>query len=82
MPILNRAAEMQDEIAEWRRQIHREPEILFAVEKTAAFVAGKPSTMITSFGLVGSTFRERPLLAWNSSAGASIRRMPRPFRSW
>ena len=41
MPILNRAAEMQDEIAEWRRQIHREPELLFAVEKTAAFVAEK-----------------------------------------
>jgi amidohydrolase len=41
MPILNRAAEMQDEIAEWRRQLHREPELLFAVEKTAAFVAGK-----------------------------------------
>ncbi|KNY13919.1 amidohydrolase [Shinella sp. SUS2] len=41
MPILNRAAEMQDEIAEWRRHIHREPEILFAVEKTAAFVAEK-----------------------------------------
>ncbi|WP_421592637.1 M20 aminoacylase family protein [Shinella sp. M27] len=41
MPVLNRAAEMQDEIAEWRRQIHREPELLFAVEKTAAFVADK-----------------------------------------
>ena len=41
MPVLNRAAEMQDEIAEWRRQIHREPELLFAVEKTAAFVAEK-----------------------------------------
>nr|WP_314089435.1 M20 aminoacylase family protein [uncultured Shinella sp.] len=41
MPVLNRAAEMQDEIAEWRRQIHREPELLFAVERTAAFVAEK-----------------------------------------
>ena len=41
MPILNRAAELQDEIAEWRRQLHREPEILFAVDKTAAFVAEK-----------------------------------------
>ena len=41
MPILNRAAEMQDEIAGWRRQIHSEPELLFAVEKTAAFVAEK-----------------------------------------
>ena len=41
MPILNRAAELQDEIAGWRRQLHREPELLFAVEKTAAFVAEK-----------------------------------------
>src|SRR5690606_22646085 len=41
MPILNRVAEMQDEIAGWRRQLHREPELLFAVEKTAAFVAAK-----------------------------------------
>ncbi|MDX3929785.1 MAG: M20 aminoacylase family protein [Shinella sp.] len=41
MPILNRAAELQDEITQWRRQIHRQPELLFAVEKTAAFVAEK-----------------------------------------
>src|SRR5690606_26014676 len=41
MPILNRVADMQDEIAVWRRQLHREPELLFAVEKTAAFVAEK-----------------------------------------
>ncbi|MFC3074904.1 M20 aminoacylase family protein [Shinella pollutisoli] len=41
MPILNRAAEMQDEIAGWRRELHRQPELLFAVEKTAAFVAEK-----------------------------------------
>ncbi|APO69459.1 hippurate hydrolase protein [Rhizobium gallicum] len=41
MPILNRAAEMQAEVAEWRRYIHARPELLFAVENTAAFVAGK-----------------------------------------
>ena len=41
MPVLNRAAELQDEIAGWRRHLHREPELLFAVEKTAAFVAEK-----------------------------------------
>ena len=39
MPVLNRAAELQDEIAGWRRQIHQHPETMFAVEKTAAFVA-------------------------------------------
>ena len=47
MPILNRAAELQDEITGWRRQLHREPEILFAVDKTATFVAEK----LRSFGV-------------------------------
>jgi amidohydrolase len=41
MPILNRAAQMQGEIAEWRRHLHRHPELNFDVVKTAAFVAGK-----------------------------------------
>src|SRR5690606_1471060 len=38
MPILNRAAEMQEEIAGWRRHIHSEPELGYDVHKTAAFV--------------------------------------------
>ena len=29
MPILNRAAEMQAEIAGWRRQLHQMPELIF-----------------------------------------------------
>ncbi|MBL8576349.1 MAG: amidohydrolase [Mesorhizobium sp.] len=41
MPILNRAAEMQEEITAWRRHLHKEPEIGFEVQKTAAFVAQK-----------------------------------------
>jgi len=41
MPILNRAAEMQEEITAWRRHLHKEPEIGFDVFKTAAFVAQK-----------------------------------------
>jgi amidohydrolase len=41
MPILNRAAELQDEVTEWRRHIHANPGILYAVEETAAFVAEK-----------------------------------------
>ena len=41
MPILNRAAELQDEVTEWRRHIHAHPELLYAVENTAAFVAEK-----------------------------------------
>jgi len=41
MPILNRAAEMQNEVAGWRRHIHSEPELGYDVHKTAAFVAEK-----------------------------------------
>jgi amidohydrolase len=41
MPILNRAAEMQAEIAEWRRHLHRNPELDFDVFRTAEFVSGK-----------------------------------------
>ncbi len=41
MPIINRAAEMQPEIAEWRRHLHRNPELLFDVHNTANFVAEK-----------------------------------------
>ncbi len=41
MPLLNRAVEMQPEIAGWRHTLHMEPEILFEVHKTAAFVAEK-----------------------------------------
>jgi amidohydrolase len=41
MPILNRASEMHDEIAAWRRELHQMPEILFDVVKTASFVEKK-----------------------------------------
>ena len=41
MPILNRMAELHDEITEWRRQIHENPEILYDVHETAALVAEK-----------------------------------------
>ena len=41
MPILNRAAELQEEIAGWRRHIHQRPELNFDVFETAAFVTEK-----------------------------------------
>jgi len=41
MPILNRAAEMQEEVAGWRRHLHQTPELNFDVFETAAFVTGK-----------------------------------------
>ena len=41
MPILNRAAELQDEVAGWRRELHRMPELNFDLYRTSAFVAAK-----------------------------------------
>ncbi|MEP9387762.1 M20 aminoacylase family protein [Mesorhizobium sp. KR9-304] len=41
MPILNRAAEMQDEVTGWRRHIHRTPELGFDLHQTADFVAAR-----------------------------------------
>jgi hippurate hydrolase len=41
MPILNRAAEMQEEVTGWRRHLHETPELGFDVFKTAAFVTEK-----------------------------------------
>jgi amidohydrolase len=41
MPLLNRAMEMQPEIAAWRRQLHQMPELQYDVHKTAAFVTEK-----------------------------------------
>jgi hippurate hydrolase len=41
MPIVNRVADMQEEIAAWRRDLHAHPEVLFDVHRTAASVAEK-----------------------------------------
>lgn len=41
MPIINRANELQDDVREWRRHLHRNPELLFDVHQTAAFVEEK-----------------------------------------
>jgi amidohydrolase len=41
MPILNRAAEMLDEVAGWRRTIHQNPELGYDVVETARFVADR-----------------------------------------
>jgi hippurate hydrolase len=46
MPILNRAAELQDEVAGWRRTLHQNPELNYDVFKTAEFVSEK----LKSFG--------------------------------
>ncbi len=41
MPILNRAAELHDEVTGWRRHLHAMPETLYDVHRTAAFVEEK-----------------------------------------
>jgi amidohydrolase len=41
MPVLNRIAEFQPEIAAWRRDFHAHPEVLFDVHRTAGIVAEK-----------------------------------------
>jgi hippurate hydrolase len=41
MPIVNRLADMQTEVAAWRQDMHAHPEILFEVHRTAAGVAEK-----------------------------------------
>jgi len=41
MPVKNRFAEMHDEIAAWRHDIHANPELLFETHRTAALVADK-----------------------------------------
>jgi amidohydrolase len=41
MPIINRFADLHDEIAGWRREYHSHPELLYDVHHTAADVAAK-----------------------------------------
>src|SRR5258707_6321399 len=46
MPIVNRVADLHDEISAWRQDIHAHPELLFDVHRTAGIVAEK----LKSFG--------------------------------
>jgi len=41
MPIVNRVADLQGEIAAWRQDLHAHPELLYDVHRTAASVAEK-----------------------------------------
>ena len=44
MPIINRVAAMQDEVSQWRRDLHENPELLYDVERTAGVVTDKLKT--------------------------------------
>ena len=41
MPIVNRIAELSDEVATWRQDLHRHPELMFDVFRTAGVVEEK-----------------------------------------
>ena len=41
MPIINRVAAMHDEVSEWRRDLHANPELLYDVHRTAGVVTDK-----------------------------------------
>ncbi len=47
MPVINRVAEFQREIAEWRHDFHRNPELLYDVQRTA----GRVADLLRSFGV-------------------------------
>ncbi|MBN9431633.1 MAG: amidohydrolase [Bosea sp.] len=47
MPIINRLAEFQQDIVAWRHDLHRHPELLYEVHRTAATVAG----LLRDFGV-------------------------------
>ena len=46
MPIVNRVADLHNEIADWRHDLHAHPELMYDVYRTAASVADK----LKSFG--------------------------------
>jgi hippurate hydrolase len=41
MPIINRVADIADEITHWRRDLHENPELKYDVHRTAGIVAEK-----------------------------------------
>ena len=47
MPVINRVAEFQREIAEWRQDFHRNPELQYDVHRTA----GRVADLLRSFGV-------------------------------
>lgn len=74
MPILNRLADLQDEIATWRRDFHEHPELLYETHRTSARVA----ELLESFGLdevttgIGRTGVVGVIRGRNGGAGKTI----------
>jgi len=74
MPIVNRLADLTDEIAAWRRDFHENPEILYETVRTA----GKVADLLESFGLdevttgIGKTGVVGVIRGRNGGAGKTI----------
>jgi amidohydrolase len=68
MPIVNRVADLQPDIQAWRRDIHENPELMYEVHRTAAFVADRlrefgcdeVATGLGKTGVVGVIKGKRP----------------------
>ena len=77
MPIINRLADLQPEIASWRRDFHAHPELLFDVHRTAASVADKLRSfgcdeVVTGIGKTGVVGVIRGNRGLGASAGRTI----------
>src|SRR5690349_18202901 len=64
MPIVNRVADLHDDITAWRRDLHAHPELLYDVHRTAATVAEKLKAfgcdeVVTGIGRTGVVGRIR-----------------------
>ncbi|TYC49733.1 amidohydrolase [Rhodobacterales bacterium] len=74
MPIVNRLADLTDEITAWRRDIHENPEILYETVRTA----GKVAELLQSFGVdeittgIGETGVVGVIRGRNGGAGKTI----------
>ena len=74
MPVINRVADLVAEIAEWRRDIHANPELQYDVNRTA----GKVAELLKSFGVdevvtgIGRTGVVGVIKGRNGGAGRAI----------
>lgn len=66
MPIINRIADLQDDMIAWRRDLHAHPETAFEEHRTAAFVArrlaafGIATSGMAGTGVIGTLEGSRP----------------------
>ncbi|KZM50451.1 M20 aminoacylase family protein [Labrenzia sp. OB1] len=74
MPVINRLADLTDEITAWRRDLHENPEVLYETVRTA----GKVSELLESFGVdeittgIGKTGVVGVIKGRNGGAGRTI----------